>query len=45
MRHQEHHSNPVSLISSKYNMVNVTIIITIIINIRAQDPIGNIFFI
>lgn len=43
VRHQEHHVNPVGLISPKCKMV--IIIIIIITNVRAQDPIGNVFLI
>lgn len=43
VRHQEHHCNPMGLISPKCKMASSSIIT--IINDRVQDPIGNIVLI
>lgn len=40
VRHQEHHCNPMGLISPKCKMASSSNI-TIIINIRVQDPTGD----
>jgi len=41
VRHQEHHCNPMGIICPKCKMASSSSI-TIIINIRTQDPIGDI---
>lgn len=45
MRQQEHHFNPVGPISPKYRMLIITIIITVMVSMRTQDPIGNVFLV
>lgn len=44
VRQQEHHHNPLGLIYPKCKMT-IIIIITIIVNIRVQDPVGDIVLI
>lgn len=39
VRHQEHHCNPMGIISPKCKMASSSI--TIVIDIRVQDPIGD----